>query len=174
MLCQQHWWLVPSLFSHYFPLLRFLLQKPLADSLVLGGSKGLTSNLLFPKTFRYHFSDPLFGCFTFCHFFQIGKFSFIRIKDPQPPPFMVHLLGFPELPDPFSWVASSQIFCPFLASLGGRWDTFVFILCVPWHAPLSCLNLNLALLHIPRILGFWESPSILVQFSLWVPQQFSS
>ena len=166
MLCQQHWWLVSSLFSHSFPLLKFLLQKPLADFPVLGGSKWLIFNLSFPKTFRYHFSDPLFGCFTLCHFLQMGKFPSIRLKDTQPPSFKVHLPGFPELPDLFSWVASFQVFCPFLASLGGWWDTSALILCVPRHAPLSRLNPNLALLHIPRIPGFWESLGILVQFSL--------
>jgi len=54
MLCQQHWWLDPSSFSHYFPLLRFPFQKPLADFPVLGGPKGLTSNLSFPKASRHH------------------------------------------------------------------------------------------------------------------------
>ena len=132
----QHWWLVPSLFSHYFLFLRFLLQKPLAKFPILGGSKGVTSNLSFPKTSRYHFLDQLFGCFTFCHFLQIGRFLSIKLKDPQPPSFMVHLRRFLEVPDPFSWVAGSQVFCPFLhhwvADGTHLLSFFVFLGMLPW------------------------------------------
>ena len=66
-----------------------------------------------------------------------------------------------------------QVLCPFFVSLGGWWDTSTLILCALGHASLSCLNPNLALLHISRIPGLWESPGILVQFSFWVPQRFS-
>ena len=103
----------------------------------------------------------------------MGRFSSIRLKDPQPPSFMVHLPGFLEVLDPFSWVVGSQVFCPFSTSLGGWWDTCALVLCVLGHAPLSYLNSNLALPHIPRILGFWESLGILVQFLSSSPAIFS-
>ena len=103
----------------------------------------------------------------------MGRFPSIRLKDAQPPSFMVHFPRFPEVPDPFSWVADSQVFCPFSASLDSWWDTSALLLYVLGHAPLSSLNPNLALLHILMIPGFWESPSILVQFFSLVPQWFS-
>ena len=86
---------------------------------------------------------------------------------------MVHLSGFSKVPDPYLWVAGSQVFWSFSASLGGWWDISTLVLCVSGHAPLNCLSPNLALLHIPRIPSLWESPGILVQFSPWAPQRFS-
>ena len=44
----------PFLVLHYFPFLRFPLQKPLADFLVLGGPRGLTFDPSFSKTSRFH------------------------------------------------------------------------------------------------------------------------
>jgi len=168
----------PFLILHYFPLLRFPLQKSLADFPVLKGFRGLTFDLSFSKASRFHlfrptFLDPPFGCFPFCHFSQIGWFLSIRLKDPQPPSFMVHLPRFPKVPDPYSWVVGSQVFWSFSASLGGWWDIFALVLRVFGHAFLNCLSLNLALLHISRIPSSWESPSILVQFSPRAPQWFS-
>ena len=46
MLCQQHWWLVSSLFSYYVFILRFSSKKSPAD-LLLGGPKGWLSILSF-------------------------------------------------------------------------------------------------------------------------------
>lgn len=104
----------------------------------------------------------------------MGKLLSIRLKDPQPPSFIVHLPGFPEIPGPYSWVAGSQVFSSFSASLGGWWDTFALVLCVPGHAPLRWLNLKLALLNILRIPNFCESLGILVQFFSLGSQQFFS
>ena len=95
------------------------------------------------------------------------------MKDPQPPSFTVHLPRLPEVPDPYSWVVGSQVFWSFSTSLGGWWDISTLVLCVSGHAPLNCPSPNLALLHIPRIPGLWESQGILVQFSPWAPQRFS-
>ena len=124
----------PFLILHYFPLLRFPLQKPLADFLVLRGSRGLIFDLSFPRLLDFTFSDPPFGCFPFCQFSQMGWFLFIRLKDPQPPSFMVHLPGFPEILDPYSWVVGSQAFWSFFASLGGWWNISSLVLCVSRHA----------------------------------------
>ena len=41
-----------------------------------------------------------------------------------------------------------------------------------WACFLEMFNLNLALLHIVRISGFWESPGILVQFFSLGSQRF--
>ena len=48
----------------------------------------------------------------------------------------------------------------------------ILVLCVYWHAPLTCVNPILALLHVLRILGSWESLGILAQLFSWAPQQF--
>ena len=77
---------------------------------------------------------------------------------------MVYLPRFPEVPDLFLWVVGSQVFWSFFYILGGWWDISALVLHVSGHAPLNCLNLNLALLHIPRIPSSWESLSILVQY----------
>ena len=86
---------------------------------------------------------------------------------------MVHLPEFPEVLDPYSWVVGSQAFWSFSASLDGWWDISALVLRVSRHAPLNCLSPNLVLLHIPKILGSWESLGILVQFSPRAPQRFS-
>ena len=52
------------LILHYFPLLRFSLQKTPIDFPVLGGPKGLTFGLFLSKASRLHFSKPSFGCFS--------------------------------------------------------------------------------------------------------------
>ena len=52
MLCQQV--AGPFLILHYSPLLRFPLQKPLADFPVLRGPRGLTFDLSFSKASRLH------------------------------------------------------------------------------------------------------------------------
>ena len=70
MLCQQHWWLIPFLFSHYILLLKFPLKKSSADLPLFfeGGVLRADFQSFLPKAFRCHFSDPPFGCFIFCHF----------------------------------------------------------------------------------------------------------
>ena len=143
----------PFLILHYFPLLRFPLQKPLVDFLVLGVLKGWPLIFSFPRLLNSTFSGSPFGYFPLSHFSQMGWFLPTKLKDPHPPFFMVHLPRFPEIPDPYSWVVGSQTFWSFFSIIG-------------WlgHAPLNCLSPNLALLHISRIPGFWESLGILVQF----------
>ena len=60
------------LILHYFPLLRFSLQKTPADFLVLGGPKGLTFGLFLSKASRLHFLEPSFGYFSPLSFFPSG------------------------------------------------------------------------------------------------------
>ena len=103
------------LILHYFSLLRFSFQKTSVDFPVLGGPKGLTFGLSFSKISRLHFSNPSFGCFPFCHFSQVGWFLPARLKDPQPPFFMILLPGFPEVLGRCSCIVGSQAFwSPFL------------------------------------------------------------
>ena len=59
MLCQQHWWLDPSLFSHYFPLLRFPSKKSLAYIPFLG-VLGADFQSSLPKDSKCSFLDPPF------------------------------------------------------------------------------------------------------------------
>ena len=63
------------------------------------------------------------------------------------------------------WFLSLLI--PFLHHWMADRDIFVMVPCVSWHAPLNCLNPNLALLHAPRIPSSWESLGILAQFFSW-------
>jgi len=56
------------LILHYFPLLRFPLQKPLANFPILGGLRGLTFYPSFSKASRFQFFRSTFCCFPFCHF----------------------------------------------------------------------------------------------------------
>ena len=50
----------PFLISHYFLLLRFLLQKPLVDFPILGGPRRLVIVHSFFKASRFHFFKPTF------------------------------------------------------------------------------------------------------------------
>ena len=59
----------PFLIPHYFLLLRFLLQRPLANFPVLGVLEGWPLFLPFPSLLDSTFLDPTFGYFPFCHFF---------------------------------------------------------------------------------------------------------
>ena len=153
------------LILHYFPFLRFSLQKSLVDFPVLGGLEGWPLIFPFPGLLDSTFSDPPFNCFPFCHFSQVSWFLSVRLKDPQPPSFMVLLPGFPEVPDPYSWVVGSQAFWSlFLHHWVADKDISILVPCVSWHAPLNCLNPNLVLLHVSRIPGSWESLGILAQF----------
>ena len=162
MLCQQHWWLAlphSSLFSS------FEVYSSKASSW-LSRSKGVLEGwpLFFPSS-RFLdsiFSDPPFSCFPFCHFSQVSWFLSVRLKDPQPPSFMVLPPGFPEVPNPYSRVVGSQAFWSlFLHHWVADKDIPILVPCVSWHAPLNCLNPNLVLLRVPRIPGSWESLGIL-------------
>ena len=50
----------PFLILHYFPLLRFPLQKPLTDFPVLGGPRGMTFDPSFSKACRFHLFKSTF------------------------------------------------------------------------------------------------------------------
>ena len=165
MLCQQHWWLVSSLFSHYFPILRFFLQKPLADFPVLGGPKGLTFDFSFSNTSRFHLFKPTFWLLSFLSFFLNGLIPFYQTER-----FSTTFLHGPSFWVPRGtrplfmscWFPSLLfLFCIIGCLMGHIWPRS---LCF-WECSLSCLSLNLAMLNIPRIPGFWEFLGILVQLS---------
>ena len=87
---------------------------------------------------------------------------------------MVLLPGFLEVLGLHLWVVGSQaLWSIFLHHWVADRDIYVLIPCISWHAPLTCLNLLLTLLHVPRIPCPWDSPSILAQFFSWAPQRFS-
>ena len=79
----------------------------------------------------------------------MGRFLSIRLKDPQPLSFMVHPLGFSEVPDIFSWSAGPQVICPFLHHwvADGTYllSFFVFMGMLPWAVSIP----TSLLLHIP-------------------------
>ena len=162
MLCQQHWWLVPSWFFIIFFLWRFLLQKPLANLPVLRDPRRLTFVLSFSKASRFHLFRPTFWLLFFLSFSQVSWFLSARLKDLQPPSFMVFLLGFHKVLGSYSWIVGSQAFWSFFCIIGWLIGTYLFLFLVfSWHASLNCLNPNLALLHVSRIPGSWESLGIL-------------
>ena len=164
MLCQQHWELVPSSFFIISLFWGSLFKKPQPTFPFWGVLKGWSLVFLFPKVSRLYFLDLYFGCFPFFHFSQVGWFLLARLKNPQPFSFMVLLPRFLKVPSPYSWVVGSQALWSLFYILGWLIRTYMFLFWVSWHAPLTCLNLILALLHVPRILGSWESLGILAQF----------
>ena len=110
MLCQQHWWLVPSLFLIIFFFWGSFFKRPLANFLVLGVLKGWLLFFPSPRLLDSTFLDPPFGFFPFCHFSQVSWFLSARLKVSQPHSFIVLLSGFPKIPAPCSWIVGSQVF----------------------------------------------------------------
>ena len=104
MLCQQHWWLVLSLFFHFILLLRFVSQKFLANFPLLGYLDEASSNtfpksrltILLPKLLKRLFKAFL-AVSPFVSFLQIGRFLLDMLKDSHLPSFLVPLLTFPEV-----------------------------------------------------------------------------
>ena len=84
----------PFLILHYFPLLRFPLQKSLADFPVLGGPRELTFDLSFSKAFGFYFFRPIFWLLSPLSFFPNGMISFYQAE--KSPTTFLH--------SPSSWV----------------------------------------------------------------------
>ena len=124
--------------SSWFPSFEVLSSKDPSWLSCFGGPKGLPFGLSFSKVSRLHFSNPSFGCFPFYHFSQVSWFLPTRLKDPQPPSFMVLLPGFTEVPSPYSWVVGSQVFWSLFCVIGWLIRTYMFLFFVflgmpPWH-----------------------------------------
>ena len=66
--------LVASLFLilHYFILWDFLFQKPQLTFPFWGVLEGWPLVFLLSRLLDSTFLDPTFGCFSFCHFFQVS------------------------------------------------------------------------------------------------------
>ena len=140
----------PFLILHYFLLLRFPLQIPPANFPVLGGPRGLTFDLSFSKTYRFHLFRPTFWLLSPFSFFSNELIPFYQAKT-SPATFFN---------GPSSWVPWGTrpllISCWFLSLLilflhhwmvdGTYLSSFSMFLGMP---PLNCLSPNLALLHIP-------------------------
>ena len=142
----------PFLIFYYFLLLRFLLQKPLADFLVLGRSRRLTFVFSFSKASRFHFFRPIFWLLSLLSFLSSELIHFYQVER--------SLATF--LHGSSSWVPwdtrTLLMSCWFLSLLIcflHHWvadrDIFILVPFVSWHAPLNCFNPNLALLHVLRI-----------------------
>ena len=153
----------PFLISHNFLLLVLLPQKSLADFPFRGALKSWPLVLLPSRSltfFRFSFwlpfllsffpSKPIPSCQveslpSYCPswFFFLGSLRY------QP---LVHELLVSKLSSSFlhHWVADR--------------DVSVLIPCVFLALLLSCLNLILALLHVPKISSPWLSLGILAQF----------
>ena len=160
----------PFLILHYFPLLRFPLQKPLIDFPVLGE---LTFDLYFSKASRFHIFRPTFWLLSLLSFVPNGLIPFYQAK--KSPTTFLHGPSFwvPWGTKPLlisCWFSSLLILFCIIGWLMGHIYPYSR---VSRHALLNCLSPNLALLHILRILGSWESLGILVQFSPRAPHRFS-
>ena len=70
----------PFLILHYFPLLRFPPQKPLANFPILGGPRGLTFALSFSKASRFHLFRLTFWLLSLLSFFPNGLIPFYQAK----------------------------------------------------------------------------------------------
>ena len=108
-----------------------------ADFPILGDLKGLTFGFSFSKASRFHLFRPTFWLLFPLSFSQVSWFLPSKLKDPQSPSFMVHLPGFPKVPDPYSWVIGPQIFWSLLCIIGWLIGTylclfFVFLGMPPW------------------------------------------
>ena len=175
MLYQQYWWLAPSLFSHRFLLLRFPFQKPLTNLPLLGGPKGWLLIPPFPKLLNTTFQSYFFSCFTFCPFFLSRQIPFYQAKR--------SLATFLHGPSPWVPQGTGHFFMkcwflsplPFFCIIGWLMGHICYRSLCSWACSLELSQPQLGLLlHIMRIPGFWESPSILVQLFSEFPNDFLS
>ena len=151
----------PFLISHYFLLLGFLPQKPLADFPLWDVLKSWPLVFLFSRLLDPIFSYSTFGCLSLYHFLQVSWFLPTMLKVSQPPSFMVLFFGFPQVPTPCSWIVGSQAFWFIFCIIGWLIGTYLLpFLVFLGPPPLNCLNPTLALLHVPGIPGSSKSPSI--------------
>ena len=108
-----------------------------ADFPILRDLRRLTFGFSFSKASRFHLFRPTFWLLFPLSFSQVSWFLPSKLKDPQSSSFMVHLPGFPEVPDPYSWVVGPQIFWSLLCIIGWLIGTylclfFVFLGMPPW------------------------------------------
>ena len=123
----------PFLILHYFLLLRFPLQIPPANFPVLGGPRGLTFGLSFPKAFGSHFFKTTFWLLFPLSFFPSGLIPSYHAKRspaiflhgssswvPQGTRPLLMSCWFINLLIPFlhHWVADRDIFSSFFVFLG--------------------------------------------------------
>ena len=148
------WVAGPFLILHYFFLLRFPLQKILADLPVLGCPKGLTFGLSSFKASKFHLFRPNFWLLFPLLFFPSELIPSYQVE--SFPATFLHGSSF--------WVSrgTNHLFmnCWFpslLISFLHQWvvdrDISVLVSCVSWHALLNYPSSSVALLHVPRILG---------------------
>ena len=156
MLCQQHWWLVPSLFSHYFPLLRL---SPKSSQLTLHFWEVLRTDFqsFFSKASRCYFLDPHFWLLHLLSFSLNGQIPLCQ-ADKSPATFLHGPLSCvprgTRLLFMKCWFLSHQPFYePWAADGTYPPSFFVFMSMLPWAVPIQANFF----LHVLRILGFWES-----------------
>ena len=163
MLCQQFWWLVPSLFliifsfCCFFPkslLLTFHSRVSLESwPLISLPSRRLHLTFLdstfFPFVIFLEWANSISARLKVFPSYFPSWFFFLGSSRYQP---FVHELLVPKLSNSFlhHWVADKDV-------------SVLRSLCF-WALLLSCLNLILALLHVPRTSSSWQSLGILAQF----------
>ena len=137
----------PFLISHYFLLLRFLLQKPLVDFPVLGGPRRLVFVLSFSKASSFQFFKPTFWLPSLLSFVLSELIPFLlgwKIASLLPSWFF--FMGSPKYQGSCSWVISSQAFWLLFYIIGWLIETCLFLFLVslgtpPWTVliqPLLC------------------------------------
>ena len=170
ILCQQHWWLVSSLFFIISSFWDFLFEKPQLTFPFWGVLEGWPLIFLLSRLLDSTFSDPTFSCFSFCHFPKWANSFLPGWNIPSHIPLQFFLLG------SFRYQAFTHGLLvlkpsdPLSISLGG-WYGHIYYSSLCFLVPtLNCLNPNLALLHVPRIPGSWESLGILAQLFSQAPR----
>ena len=141
---------------HWFPPFAPLDTRTnvLANFPILEGPKRLAFVLSFSKASRFHFFKPTFWLLFLLSFFPGELIPFYQVE--IFPTTFLHGSSFwvPRGTSPLfmnCWFPSPLI--PFLHYYVVDRDISILILCVSWYAPLNYFNPNLALLHVPRILG---------------------
>ena len=79
MLCQQHWWLVLSFFSHYFRFWGFPSKSPQL-TFPFWEVLGVDFQFPFSKALRCYFSDPPFGLLHLLSFSLNGQILFYQAE----------------------------------------------------------------------------------------------
>ena len=163
MLCQQHWWLVPSLFLIIFSFCCFLPKSLL---LTFHSGVPLKSWPFGPFSFKisHLFQTQLLVAFPFVIFPKWADSFLPGWKSSSYFPSWFFFLGSPRYQLFVHELLVSKLSGSFLHHWVADRDVSVLIPCVFLALLLSYLNLILALLHVPRIPSPWQSLGIPGQF----------
>ena len=156
MLCQQHWWLVLSFFSHYFRFWGFPSKSPQL-TFPFWEVLGVDFQFPFSKALRCYFSDPPFGLLHLLSFSLNGQILLYQAERSLATFLHGPLSCIPRGTRLFlleCWFLSHQPFSkPWVADGTHPPSFFASMSILPW-AVLIPIDF---FLHISGIPSFWES-----------------